>query len=129
MKSFKISLLVFTVMLLSSFTHLIAQEANREQRTPEEIAQKQTSKLTKELALTEDQQKSVYDINLKYAQQNQELRQSLLKTKQQLDKRDKELKATLNDEQKEKFDKLRASQREKFKQARQERENAAQIQQ
>lgn len=106
--------------------HMVAQENQPQERTPEEVAQKQTSKLTKELALSEDQQKSVYDINLKYAQQNKELRQSLIKTKQQLDKRDKELKATLNDEQKEQFDKLRASQREKFKQARLERENAAQ---
>lgn len=118
--------MVITLALFGSFGHMVAQENQQQERTPEEIAQKQTNKLTKELALTEDQQKSVYDINLKYAQQNKELRQSLLKTKQQLDKRDKELKATLNDEQKAKFDELRASQREKFKQARLEREKAAQ---
>jgi len=118
--------MVITLALFGSIGHMVAQENQPQERTPEEIAQKQTNKLTKELALTEDQQKSVYDINLKYAQQNKELRQSLLKTKQQLDKRDKELKATLNDEQKEKFDELRASQREKFKQARLEREKTAQ---
>lgn len=118
--------MVFTMIMLSSLTHLMAQEANRQERTPEEIAQKQTTKLTKELALTEDQQKSVYNINLKYAQQNKEARQSMIKAKKQLDKRDEELKATFNDEQKAKFETLRASQREKYKQARQERQNASQ---
>jgi periplasmic protein CpxP/Spy len=101
-----------------------AQEPTAHDRTPEDIAKQQTNRLAKELSLSDAQQTAVYGINLKYAQQNKELRKSMLAAKKRSESRDKELKALLNDDQQQKLSALRASQKEKAKQARMARNNA-----
>jgi protein CpxP len=126
MKTIKTLFVITVFAFVATIGSASAQETAKKEHTPEEIAQHQTNKLTKELALTADQQKSVYDINLNYAQQNSELRKSIRLAKKNMDKRDDELKALLNDQQKQQLDSLRGSQREKFKQARQERKSASQ---
>ncbi len=51
---------------------LVAQSASVVDRTPEQEAVKQTEKLQKELSLTPDQAKEVYEINLKYARERKQ---------------------------------------------------------
>ena len=59
---------VFATLLLISTTTVFAQQ-QMQQRTPEERAQRQTSWMQKNLGLTDEQNKKVYDIMLYHAQQ------------------------------------------------------------
>jgi periplasmic protein CpxP/Spy len=106
------------VSVLVSLQMTLAQEPAPKERTPEQIAEAQTKKLSKELSLNEEQQKAVYGINLKYAQQNTELRKSMLKAKKAFGSREEELNALLDEDQKQKLAVLRAEQKEKAKQRR-----------
>lgn len=89
---------------------------NGEQRTPEQRAKMMTERLTKELNLTETQQKSVYDLNLKMAQQMEQNREKgradREEMRQQMESRRKEqsaeMKKILNDEQFAKWEKLQS---------------------
>ncbi|MFT3737246.1 MAG: hypothetical protein QM786_00630 [Breznakibacter sp.] len=126
MKPLKTTILAMAVAFFGAVGQLGAQEPVKKERSPEEIARQQTQRLTKELSLTDAQQKAVYDINLKHVQQKSELRKSLREAKKDLDKRDEELKTVFNDEQKQKFAELRNNQKAKFKQAATERRKANQ---
>ncbi len=59
---------LFTVLLVINTTTLFAQQP-MQPRTPEERAQRQTMWMQKNLGLTQDQNKKVYDIMLYHAQQ------------------------------------------------------------
>lgn len=74
--------------------------------TPEERAEKQTGWMKDHLALSEDQIPKVYDINVKYARQMQQVRvsgkprvQKLKMAKSLSQERDKELKNVLTSDQ------------------------------
>ena len=54
----------------------------RKNMTVEEKAQKKTERMTKQLALSKDQSKQVYDINLKYEKENKILRAESKKIKE-----------------------------------------------
>ena len=75
-----------------------AQSTSVTDRTPEQEAAKQTEKLQKELNLTPDQAKNVYDINLKYAR---ERKQSNKRTEAvaRIKKKNEELSRVLNNRQ------------------------------
>ena len=67
--SFYIALLLFAMSFPIAAT---AQSTSVTDRTPEQEPAKQTEKLQKELNLTSDQAKNVYDINLKYARERKQ---------------------------------------------------------
>ena len=69
MKFLKIYILVFVVSLPF---FAFAQNIQNDSRTPEQEAAKQTEKMQKELNLSDNQIKSIYDINLKYARERQQ---------------------------------------------------------
>ncbi len=56
-------------MVIGVSTVTMAQQGERMRATPEQRAQKQTERMTETLKLTPDQQKQIYDANLKAAQQ------------------------------------------------------------
>lgn len=59
---------LFTILLLPlSLFSAHAQEASRSNRTPEQIAEKQTERLQRDLELTDAQRDSIYLIHLRYA--------------------------------------------------------------
>ncbi len=80
--------------------------------TPEERAQKITDRMTKQLALTEEQQKDVYKINLEHVKKMEALR---AERKAQHEKTKAELDKILTDEQKKKAEELRKKREEKRK--------------
>jgi len=62
-------LLIAICMVAGMTTTAMAQRGQGMRATPEQRAQRQTERLTEALKLTPDQQKQVYDANLKAAQQ------------------------------------------------------------
>lgn len=63
----------YILIILISFPFFaFAQDIENDSRSPEQEAAKQTEKMQKELNLTEEQVKSIYDINLKYARERQQ---------------------------------------------------------
>nr|HPZ88940.1 hypothetical protein [Flavihumibacter sp.] len=51
-----------------------AQDNDRAHKSAEERAKAQSDKMKTELALTDDQYTKIYDLNLKYAKKNEEIR-------------------------------------------------------
>ena len=58
----------FFILVLFVASLAFAQDQNRPVRTPEEVAQKQTERLQRDLNLSQDQRDTIYRIYLKYAQ-------------------------------------------------------------
>ena len=60
-------LLLFFLLMFAAY-NVVAQELmpQRPQRTPEQIAQKQTERLQRDLQLTTEQRDTIYRIHLKY---------------------------------------------------------------
>ena len=58
----------FFILVLFVASLAFAQDQNRPVRTPEEVAQKQTERLQRDLNLSQDQRDTIYRIHLKYAQ-------------------------------------------------------------
>ncbi|MCI1647260.1 MAG: DUF4890 domain-containing protein [Bacteroides sp.] len=82
-------------------------------RTPEERAKMLTEKIKEALSLNETQEKTVYDINLKYAKQNQEVMTSdgdraekMEKMRSLQDAKNGELKKVLTEDQYKKYEKM-----------------------
>ena len=109
-KIVKMMALVLPMMLL---TNSFAQEGegpekDRPEMTPEQIAQKRTEKMKEELALTADQEKQVYDINLAHAVQMKQYREEMKalreKMKAEKDANRTKIKAVLTPEQNVLFD-------------------------
>ena len=67
---FKYILLILFAITIPIF--IVAQSTSVTDRTPEQEAVKQTEKMQKELNLTPDQAKSVYEINLRYARERKQ---------------------------------------------------------
>ena len=57
--------LLIVLLLVASF--VLAQQDTQPRRTPEEVAQKQTERLQRDLELTQEQRDTIYRIHLKYA--------------------------------------------------------------
>ncbi len=75
----------------------------KERPTVEQMAQRQTARMTKELGLDETQAKKVYAINLKQAQQMEAARAQMLKDRKA---NAADLKSVLSDEQYEKWSQM-----------------------
>ncbi|HIP35714.1 MAG TPA: DUF4890 domain-containing protein [Crocinitomix sp.] len=95
---------------------VIAQEGNMDknpkQLTAEERAQKRTDKMTKQLELTEEQAKKVYEINLEHVKKMDALK---AERKAQNEKTKSELDKVLTEKQKKKAEELRQKRKEKQK--------------
>jgi len=104
MKVLQITLLV-TVFSLMGTLNSFSQ--NKQRRTPEDMAKQQTSWMKEELKLSAEQEKKVYDINLKTMmnlkaarQKHQGDREAMqAEMKQFRTEKDKALKKTLSEEQ------------------------------
>ncbi len=113
MKSFlKISVLLFSFLFV--IPNLDAQRNSSTltaQRTPEQEASKQTEKMQSELNLTPEQVKSVYEINLRYAQARQKVvnRNDAM---QMIKSKDEEIRRVLTAQQNEQLQNIRASRRQ-----------------
>jgi protein CpxP len=113
--SFITATLIMGTMLLAS--SLSAQENGQRparERNPEEMAKNQTKRLKEQLNLSEEQEKSVYDINLNFAKRMAEAREAAAASggRPPMDSmrswnqaRDAAMKKTLTSEQ---FEKLKA---------------------
>lgn len=120
------------VAVLASMT-LAAQAQEKEKRTPQERAKARTEHMTKELALSPEQQAKVEAINLKYADQVEAMRSEREAertakreaAKAMHDAHDAEMKAVLTADQYTKWvakkQEAKAKQMEKRKQMREER--------
>lgn len=100
----------------------IAQEQEKESMPPAERAAKLTEWMKNNLQLTADQEKSVQEINLKYANKTEELRNSDEARKQKFkmlkgynDAKDDELKKTLKPEQFKTYQAKKEEVKEEFK--------------
>ncbi len=117
-KSAVVMMFVLSCLLVS--TQLFAQEKQR--KTPEERASMLTDKMKKDLNLTDDQYKSVYDINLKYAKQNEEAFKNAQSKDEKIkiikaseEAKDQELKGVLTDDQYTKYQLMKDQMKENAK--------------
>ncbi|MFC4672230.1 DUF4890 domain-containing protein [Dysgonomonas termitidis] len=101
-------LVLFLTIVLFTTSGVFAQQ--RQRATPEERAKRQTETLVKELGLNDDQQKKVYEINLKFAQpladQSKETDREKIRAQFQKiqEERTAAIKAVLTEDQQKKFD-------------------------
>lgn len=113
MKSFfKILILLF--LFLFATLNLDAQRnisTSITQRSPEQEASKQTEKMQNELNLTPEQVKSIYEINLRYAQARQKVA-SRADAMQMIKNKDNEVRRVLTTQQNEQLQNIRASRRQ-----------------
>lgn len=105
-----------TVLLAASTTLALQAQRGKTQVTPEQRAEKQTEMMTKQLELSEKQAAEIKEINLKYAEKQQAMREESAKGReknrtamQQLqDERKAEINTVLNKDQQQKLEKLQA---------------------
>lgn len=83
------------ILAISCVSLLNAQGSSIASRTPEQEARKQTEKLQEELNLGDEQVKSVYDVNLKYAKERKESN-TRSDAMNRIRKKDEDLKKILN---------------------------------
>jgi len=111
------------VAILLSATATFAQQA-MPQKTPQERAQNQTQWMQKNLSITDDQGKKIYDIILKYAQQTDAARaegpgKDRRAEMQAINSgRENELKAVLTGDQYQKYQAHQQEMREKMRERR-----------
>lgn len=112
------SLAVTVLVCLSQ----MASFGQQMRRTPEERAQRQTDWMQKNLALSEDQNKKIYNIQLHYAKDIERTREYVpaggekrAELRDEMKDKDAEIKAVLTGEQYEKYRQLMAERREKMK--------------
>lgn len=99
-----------------------ARKNNPNKKTPEERAKMMTDRMKEKLVLTDAQYTPVYNIHLKYAKKNEELKQSTEDKKAKGQKfqalqteKDKELKTVLTDEQYKKYQALKQEKKDEMK--------------
>ena len=116
------------MVVMALFAGQMALAQQMQQRTPEERAQNQTHWMQKNLGITEDQNRKVYDIILKYARQagqekneapGREKRQEMQQTQ---NAKDAELKAVLTGDQYQKYQAHVAEMKDKMRERRQMQE-------
>ena len=116
MKNKLFSLLIMTIVALGA----VAQQKDSKGLPREARATKQAEMLQKRLKLTDDQVKRVTDINLRYAQKLEELRQEMKKASEYRYKKDQEMEKVLTPTQFREYlfmkDKMRGRHQEMHKQ-------------
>ncbi|MET0464338.1 MAG: hypothetical protein ABW007_14330 [Chitinophagaceae bacterium] len=112
----------FAAALLIGISFAVSAQSDSTKHSPEKRAKAMTDKMKTDLTLSDDQYKQVYDINLKYAQKNQEAAggegsrmQKAKALKSGNASKNEELKAVLNSQQ---FEKYTEAQKEKKANAR-----------
>ncbi len=125
MKTMNFKRVIISLVTVGSFfVSTFAQESKKQEcqrPTVEERAKKQTERMKEKLGLTEDQAKTVYDINLKYAKEDekkfskkeQERQKRMEEFKISQAQKDAELKKVLNAEQYDKFQKQKGEMKKK----------------
>jgi hypothetical protein len=124
----QLSILLFAALLALSPFFAHAQKGNRSDLSLEERVQIQTDSMESRLDLTADQVPKVYDINLKYAKIQEELRESakaetdrsarmevMKQMKANSDKKNDELAMVLNNAQYEQYIKQQQARRKKIR--------------
>ena len=115
-------LLMIAIIFSLSMSAFAQRGPNREMSTPEQRAEKMTSRMAEQLDLNEEQKKEIYKINLQNAQKRQEEMES---RKNEMEKRREAMKslnesqneqigAVLTPEQKEKWEEIRSENRKKM---------------
>lgn len=95
--------------------------------TPEEKAEMATEKQKEKLSLDSNQEKQMYEINLKYIKEMEEIqaggrsRSTMVKLKDMSDRRDKEVKGILGKDQYKEYTKMQEERREEMKKRMQSR--------
>ena len=102
-----------------------AQDTGRAHKSAEERAKAQSDKMKTELALTDDQYTKIYDLNLKYAKKNEEIRggtdykMAKMKASQAaMQEKDAAVKAILDAGQYEMYEAMKADRKDKMKEHR-----------
>lgn len=119
-------LLVTTMLIISSLL-LVSQlyaQSPESRKTPEERAKSLTDKMKEELVLTDAQYQPIYDLNLKYAKQNDEIagssegkRAKIKQIRSAQSNKEEELKAILTEEQYQKYGAMKDELKSKAKEA------------
>jgi hypothetical protein len=120
----------FATAFLIGISFAVSAQADSTKHSPEKRAKTMTDKMKTELTLSDDQYKQVYDINLKYAQKNQEAAsgegsrmQKAKALKSGNSAKNDELKAVLNNEQFEKYTELQKEKKASAREALKKRKN------
>lgn len=116
-------LLLIALMFSIGFAALAQRDGQRGSSTPEERAERITNKMAEELALSEDQKKKIYQINLEHAKKRQvemEARREEMKAKRaemeaDLKAQNQEIETLLTDEQKAKWAEVKEEGRKKMR--------------
>ncbi len=106
---------VCVVMMLAGCFFLMTNAVNAQQmKSAEDRAKALTDKMKEKLSLDDSQYQKVYDVNLKYAKQNDELavasgdkKAKAEKMKSQFEAKDKEMKGILNADQYKKYESIK----------------------
>jgi Spy/CpxP family protein refolding chaperone len=121
----KISMLLVVLIAGSVWQHVAAQTTERTPLTAEERAQKLTDWMKKELTLTAEQEPKVHAINVKYADQMDDIkaeggdRRAKFKEAKDTNKaKDEELKTVLTPEQFTKYSEKKQEMRQKIRENR-----------
>jgi Spy/CpxP family protein refolding chaperone len=125
MKTIKITILLVVLLTTGLLTPSIAQTTERTPLTAEERAQKWTDWMKKELTITAEQEPKVHAINLKYADQMDDIktsegdRRSKFKDARATNQaKDEELKTVLTPEQFTKYTEKKQERQQKFRENR-----------
>jgi periplasmic protein CpxP/Spy len=115
-------LLMIAAILTFSFTAFAQRGQQREMLTPEQKAERMTTRMAEQLELTEEQKQEIYKLTLENAQKRQEemearraemeARRSEMKL--QIESQKEQIEAVLTPEQKEKWQEVRIENRRKI---------------
>ncbi|MEM6737507.1 MAG: hypothetical protein AAGC64_09340 [Bacteroidota bacterium] len=128
MKTLKIKHVLFFALVTIGFTSQgFGQSRPMDDATPEEKAEMATEKQKEKLSLDSNQEKQMYEINLKYIKEMEEIqaggrsRSTMVKLKDMSDRRDKEVKGILGKDQYKEYTKMQEERREEMKKRMQSR--------
>lgn len=115
-------LLLIAMLFSVGFTAMAQRGGQKGNSTPEERAERVTNKMAEELALSEDQKKKIYQINLDHAKKRQvemDARREEMKAKRtemeaDLKAQNQEIEAVLTPDQKAKWGEVKAEGRKKM---------------
>ncbi|MCF1753138.1 DUF4890 domain-containing protein [Mariniradius sediminis] len=102
-------LLLIAVLFSIGFAAMAQKGGQRGSSTPEERAERITNKMVEELALSEEQKKKIYQINLDHAKKRQaemEARRAAMEA--DIKAQNQEIEALLSEEQKTKWSEMKA---------------------
>lgn len=118
------SFIILLIMLLGTAGTALAQSDEISQMSTEEKAELLTEKHKERLNLSDEQEKSMYEINLKYLQEMEAITAqgrsmgTMKKLRDMSDRKDQEVKKVLDDAQYQEFQKMKAEARENMRERR-----------